>query len=372
MRRGDSGRGRQIWAEWGSRTRKPESAKLRYRIATVVSIRMNHVATSPLLLVHGGAGVIRRDMDADTERGVRAALAEALRRGHVSLAAGGSALDAVTAAVVVLEDAPYFNAGHGAVFTHDGVNELDAAIMDGATLRAGAVAGVRHVRNPVLLARAVMEHSSHVMLAGEGAEAFAHEQGITLVNPDYFRTDRRWRELQAAQRQASRNEHVDHFGTVGAVALDAQGRLAAATSTGGMTDKRWGRIGDSPLIGAGTYVNAACAMSGTGRAGSTSATPPRTPCAWGWPGCVNRCRQPPGRWSTERSRRSAAAARSCWVPMADSRCRPIPMACFGAILVSTRTRAWRSGSTNAHDLAQRAGDAGFCDHRCVNPADPAS
>ena len=225
---------------------------------------MNPVAAAPALLVHGGAGVIRRDMDADTERGVRAALAEALRRGHAALAAGGSALDAASAAVVVLEDAPCFNAGHGAVFTNDRINELDAAIMDGATLRAGAVAGVRHVRNPVLLARAVMEHSPHVMLAGEGAEAFAREQDVALVDPDYFRTEHRWRELQSAQRQANRNEPVDHFGTVGAVALDAQGRLAAATSTGGMTDKRWGRIGDSPVIGAGTYANAACAMSGTG------------------------------------------------------------------------------------------------------------
>ena len=225
---------------------------------------MNPATAQPTLLVHGGAGVIRRDMDAATERGVRAALAEALRRGHALLAAGGSALDAAAAAVVVLEDAPYFNAGHGAVFTHDGINELDAAVMDGATLRAGAIAGVRRVRNPVLLARAVKEHSPHVMLAGEGAEIFARGQGIALVDPDYFRTDRRWRELQAAQRQASRNEHVDHFGTVGAVALDAQGRLAAATSTGGMTDKRWGRIGDAPVIGAGTYANAACAMSGTG------------------------------------------------------------------------------------------------------------
>ena len=225
---------------------------------------MNSVAAVPMLLVHGGAGVIRRDMGADTERGVRAALAEALRRGHASLAAGGSALDAVATAVVVLEDAPYFNAGHGAVFTHDGINELDAAIMDGATLRAGAVAGVRHVRNPVLLARAVMEYSPHVMLAGAGAEAFAREQNVVLVDPGYFRTERRWRELQVARHRATRNEPVDHFGTVGAVALDAQGRLAAATSTGGMTDKRWGRIGDSPVIGAGTYANAACAMSGTG------------------------------------------------------------------------------------------------------------
>jgi len=139
---------------------------------------MNSVAAAPMLLVHGGAGVIRREMDSDTEHGVRAALAEALRCGHASLAAGGSALDAVTAAVAVLEDAPHFNAGHGAVFTHDGINELDAAIMDGTTLRAGAVAGVRHVRNPVMLARAVMEHSPHVVLAGAGAEAFAREQNI--------------------------------------------------------------------------------------------------------------------------------------------------------------------------------------------------
>jgi beta-aspartyl-peptidase (threonine type) len=222
------------------------------------------MAAATTLLIHGGAGVIRRDMDAATERAVRAALAWALRCGHATLAAGGSALDAVTAAVVVLEDSPHFNAGHGAVFTHDGVNELDAAIMDGATLRAGAVAGVRHVRNPVLLARAVMEHSPHVMLAGEGAEAFARGHDIAMVDADYFRTERRWRELHEAQRQASRNQPVDHFGTVGAVALDANGRLAAATSTGGMTDKRWGRIGDSPVIGAGTYANAACAMSGTG------------------------------------------------------------------------------------------------------------
>jgi beta-aspartyl-peptidase (threonine type) len=222
------------------------------------------ISATPTLLVHGGAGVVRRDMTADVERGVRAALAEALRRGHAELAAGHSALDAVAAAVTVLEDSPHFNAGHGAVFTHDGINELDAAIMDGATLRAGAIAGVRRVRNPVLLARAVLEHSPHVMLAGAGAEAFARGRGIAMVEPDYFRTERRWRELQEAQRQAAEGKQVEHFGTVGAVALDSGGHLAAATSTGGMTDKRWGRIGDSPVIGAGTYANAACAMSGTG------------------------------------------------------------------------------------------------------------
>lgn len=217
-----------------------------------------------MLLVHGGAGVIRRNVDARVEAATRRALADALRSGLATLAAGGSAVDAVAAAVVALEDAPDFNAGKGAVFTHDGVNELDAAIMDGATLRAGAVAGVRHVRNPVLLARAVMEHSEHVMLAGEGAEAFARGQDIALVEPGYFHTETRWQQLQDALRQREHGGDVDHFGTVGAVALDVHGHLAAATSTGGMTDKRWGRIGDSPLIGAGTYANSACAMSGTG------------------------------------------------------------------------------------------------------------
>ncbi|HET7930550.1 MAG TPA: isoaspartyl peptidase/L-asparaginase [Rhodanobacteraceae bacterium] len=217
-----------------------------------------------MLLVHGGAGVIRKDMDAETERATRVALADALRRGHALLAAGESAVDAVAAAVVALEDAPYFNAGKGAVFTHDGVNELDAAIMDGATLDAGAVCGVQHVRNPVLLARAVMKHSEHVMLAGAGAEAFARTQDIALVAADYFQTDKRRRELEDALRQSAAGEEVDHYGTVGAVALDMHGHLAAATSTGGMTDKRWGRIGDSPVIGAGTYANSVCAMSGTG------------------------------------------------------------------------------------------------------------
>lgn len=225
---------------------------------------INTLKAATALLVHGGAGVIRHDMDADTERAVRGALANALQCGHAQLVAGRPAVDAVAAAVVVLEDAPYFNAGHGAVFTHDGGHELDAAIMDGAGLRAGAIAGVRHVRNPVLLARAVLEHSPHVMLAGEGAEAFAREQGMALVDPEYFRTEARWRQLQDALHKAGKGERVDHFGTVGAVALDTHGNLAAATSTGGMTDKRWSRIGDSPLIGAGTYANAACAMSGTG------------------------------------------------------------------------------------------------------------
>jgi beta-aspartyl-peptidase (threonine type) len=218
---------------------------------------------APMLLVHGGAGVIR-GMDSATESTVRAALVDALKRGYAELAAGGSALDAVAAAVVALEDAPHFNAGHGAVFTEQGIHELDAAVMDGVSLRAGAVAGVRHVRNPVLLARAVMEHSQHVMLAGTGAEDFARTRGLALVAPEYFCTEVRWHELQQVREQEANGHAVDHFGTVGAVALDAQGRLAAATSTGGMTGKRWGRVGDAPVIGAGTYANASCAMSGTG------------------------------------------------------------------------------------------------------------
>src|SRR5690606_24739562 len=231
-----------------------------------------HAADGPgtVLVIHGGAGLQRGSLGPDQEAAMRAAVAEALEKGHERLAAGRPALDAVTAAITVLEDNPLFNAGKGAVFTHDGRNELDASLMDGATRKAGAVAGVPHVENPVLLARAVMEHSPHVMMAGDGAEAFAKEQGIELVDPAYFRTERRWQQLQRAlEEDAAGQAHADpaiakHFGTVGALALDRQGHLAAGTSTGGMTDKRYGRIGDSPIIGAGTYANDRCAVSGTG------------------------------------------------------------------------------------------------------------
>jgi beta-aspartyl-peptidase (threonine type) len=231
---------------------------------------MSQAAVTPVLVIHGGAGVVKQDMTPAKEKAVRAALTLALQTGYAQLKAGKSALDAVTAAITVLEDDPDFNAGKGAVFTHDGRNELDAAIMDGNTLRAGAVAGVQHIRNPILLARAVMEQSPHVMLAGAGAEAFAQSIGMPLVDPSYFRTDERWQQLQKAlQEDAANQPHADvetakHFGTVGAVALDASGNLAAGTSTGGMTDKRWDRIGDSPIIGAGTYANSGCAVSGTG------------------------------------------------------------------------------------------------------------
>ena len=214
-------------------------------------------AVEPVLVIHGGAGLERKDVTPQDEAAIRTALALALKKGHEALAAGRPALDAVTAAIAVLEDDPLFNAGKGAVFTHDGKNELDASIMDGATLRAGAVANVHHVKNPILLSRAVMEHSPHVMMVGDGAEIFAKEQGIELVDPSYFRTERRWKQLQealkedAASGQAMRDPEAStkHFGTVGAVALDAQGHLAAGTSTGGMTDKRYGRVGDSPIIG---------------------------------------------------------------------------------------------------------------------------
>ncbi len=226
-------------------------------------------APRPVLVIHGGAGVITRDLTPERRRLVEADLHAALDAGYAVLKEGGSSLDAVSRAVVVLEDSPWFNAGKGAVFNHDGRNELDAAIMDGTTRRAGNVAGVHRIKNPVLLARAVMERSPHVMLVGDGAEAFAQSVGVPLVDPSYFRTEERWQQLQqalqaeAAKQEASLPSAFRH-GTVGAVALDAQGRLAAATSTGGMTNKRWGRIGDAPVIGAGTYADARCAVSATG------------------------------------------------------------------------------------------------------------
>ena len=227
------------------------------------------MAATPVLVIHGGAGVIRKDLTPEKEKLVRADLETALDAGYSVLKSGGSSLDAVSKAIVVLEDSPRFNAGKGAVFTHEGKNEMDSAIMDGPTLRAGAIAGVHRVKNPVLLARAVMEKSPHVMLSGDGAEEFAKTVGIELVDTSYFRTDERWQQLQEAlkaesSKHASTPGRAIHYGTVGAVALDAQGRLAAATSTGGMTNKRWGRVGDSPIIGAGTYANAHCAVSATG------------------------------------------------------------------------------------------------------------
>lgn len=222
-----------------------------------------------VLVIHGGAGVASREaVPPEDEAAIRAELDRALEAGHAVLSAGGSALDAVTAAVVALEECPWFNAGKGSVFNAEGRHELDASIMEGHTRRAGAVAGVATIRNPVRLARAVMEHSEHVMLAAQGAEAFADTRAeIERVDNAWFGTERRRQQLHEAQEFERAQRHPAHgtyFGTVGAVALDAHGHLAAATSTGGMTNKRYARIGDSPVIGAGTYADERCAVSATG------------------------------------------------------------------------------------------------------------
>lgn len=222
------------------------------------------------IALHGGAGTIPKDTPAEKVAGYTEALAAALRLGESKLRAGERAADVAQAVVMALEDDPRFNAGRGAVFTSAGTNELDAAIMDGRTLRAGAVAGVSTVKNPIALARAVMDRTAHVMLAGAGAEALASEVGLERVEPGYFRTEERWEQLQRTKQRlaasAAADPMLDEFrSTVGCVVLDTHGDLAAATSTGGTTNKRPGRIGDTPIIGAGTYAaNDACAVSGTG------------------------------------------------------------------------------------------------------------
>jgi beta-aspartyl-peptidase (threonine type) len=219
------------------------------------------------IAIHGGAGTLSRDdMSADQEKEYREALHASLDAGYAVLARGGSSLDATSAAVRVLEDDPLFNAGRGAVLNRDGVAELDASLMDGRTLAAGAVSGLQHVKNPIDLARLIMDKSQHVMLVGAGAEEFARLQGVEMVSNEYFRTPARQRQLERNLRgEIARENELEAFGTVGAVALDLSGNLAAATSTGGMTGKRWGRVGDSPIIGAGTYANnASCAVSATG------------------------------------------------------------------------------------------------------------
>lgn len=228
------------------------------------------------LVIHGGAGFVPKDsISPEERRAYHAALNRALDAGNAVLQRGGTALDAVTAAVVVMEDAPQFNAGKGAVFNARGGHELDAAIMEGHTRRAGAIAGVTTIKNPIKLARTVMEHSSHVMLAGAGAEAFADTRPeIERVPNSYFDTDKRRQQLEKAQRAEAAKDKREartgdgdaptYFGTVGAVALDAQGHIAAATSTGGMTNKKWGRVGDAPIIGAGTWADDRCGVSGTG------------------------------------------------------------------------------------------------------------
>lgn len=243
--------------------------------AILLTVSMAAFAKAPIgIVLHGGAGTISKDnMTAAQEQAYHAMLTHAVNQGYSVLENGGSSVDAVTAAVMVLEDSPLFNAGKGAVYTFDETHELDASIMDGRERRAGAVAGVTNVKNPILLARAVMEKSVHVMLSGKGAEQFAKEQQLELVENSYFNTEFRYEALKRAKQAIAPQPHqaavpydpVWKMGTVGAVAIDKKGNLAAATSTGGMTAKRYGRVGDAPIIGAGNFAdNSSCAVSATG------------------------------------------------------------------------------------------------------------
>jgi L-asparaginase / beta-aspartyl-peptidase len=231
------------------------------------------------IVIHGGAGtILKKNMTPEKEAAYKVTLEEAIRVGYEILKEGGTSLDAVQKTINVMEDSPLFNAGKGAVFTNAGTNEHDASIMDGKTLNAGASAGTTTVRNPINLARTIMDNSPHVMLSGKGADTFAEEQGIQIVDPSYFFTERRFKSLQnIKETQKTELDYDDKaafydsdikdskFGTVGCAALDKYGNLAAGTSTGGMTNKRWGRVGDAPIIGAGTYANnATCAVSSTG------------------------------------------------------------------------------------------------------------
>ncbi|MBV1923105.1 MAG: isoaspartyl peptidase/L-asparaginase [Flavobacteriaceae bacterium] len=228
------------------------------------------------IVIHGGAGtILKKNMSDSLENAFTSKLKEAITKGHSILENGGSSIDAITATINIMEDSPLFNSGKGAVFTHEETNELDASIMDGSNLNAGAVAGVTRIKNPINLALAVMNDSPHVLLSGKGAEVFAEEKGFDLVDPSYFFTENRFNSLKRVkQREKDKENKVSFedpyikdskFGTVGCAALDKNGNLAAGTSTGGMTNKRWNRIGDSPIIGAGTYANnATCAVSSTG------------------------------------------------------------------------------------------------------------
>ncbi len=233
------------------------------------------------MVIHGGAGTITKEMmTPEKEKAYKEKLTEALKAGYTQIKAGKTSVEAVQASIIIMEDSPLFNAGKGAVFTADGKNEMDASIMDGKTMKAGAVAGVHTIKNPIKAAIAVMNNSEHVMLSGAGAEEFAKLQKLEIVDPKYFWTKDRWEGLQKAkqkeaeklQKKTSLNstKYPDYFeidqkfGTVGAVALDANGNIAAGTSTGGMTNKKWNRIGDSPIIGAGTYANSQVGISGTG------------------------------------------------------------------------------------------------------------
>ena len=249
-----------------------------YVLLLLFAIIFSSAQKKYVLVIHGGAGTITREnMTAEKEKAYRAKLAEALKAGYTEIKKGSSSVDAVAAAIVIMEDSPLFNAGKGAVFTSDGKNELDASIMYGKDLSAGAIAGVHTIKNPIKAAIAVMQKSAHVMLSGNGAEIFAKESGLEIVDPKYFWTKDRWDGLQKLKKKEtektpkiSQNSIEDSylidqkFGTVGAVALDKNGHIAAGTSTGGMSNKKFGRIGDSPIIGAGTYANAQVGISGTG------------------------------------------------------------------------------------------------------------
>jgi L-asparaginase / beta-aspartyl-peptidase len=252
-----------------------------FPVASMAATATSGTANHPIaIVIHGGAGTLtRRDMTPEMEAEYRAVLKQALDAGYTVLKQGGGSLDAVQAAIRVMEDSPLFNAGKGSVFTHNGKNEMDAAIMDGSNLKAGAVAAVEHIKNPIDLARLVMDRTPHVLLVGSGAEDFAQSQGMTLMPASYFYTQHRWDELQKALEEDKKKAGTPQaspqhsypgtrgrgFGTVGAVALDSRGQLAAGTSTGGLTNKYYGRVGDSPIIGAGTYANTqSCGVSGTG------------------------------------------------------------------------------------------------------------
>ncbi|MGN7988446.1 isoaspartyl peptidase/L-asparaginase family protein [Pedobacter sp. 22226] len=241
-------------------------------LLSVITLQVTAQQKKYVMVIHGGAGtILKKNMTPEKEAAYIAVLTQALQAGYAQIKAGKSSLDAVEATIHVLENDPHFNAGKGAVFTHDGRNELDAAIMDGKTLMAGSVAGVTTIKNPISAARAVMEKSEHVMMVGAGAEQFAKEVGLEIVDPKYFWTKERWDGLQKAIKEDSTKAVLDHgnkksellgiknhdykFGTVGCVALDKAGNLAAGTSTGGMTNKKYGRVGDAPIIGAGTYCN---------------------------------------------------------------------------------------------------------------------
>ena len=242
--------------------------------AALLALAMTTKSEAPVaIVIHGGAGRMDKSkLTPARQKEYHATLETSLRAGHAILKRGGSSLDAVQAAIIVMEDSPLFNAGKGAVFTSAGRNELDASLMDGRTLEAGAVGGVTTLKNPILAARAVMDHTPHVLLTNEGAEAFAKIKRLKLVKPNYFHTDHRWRQLQEWKKKKAKGKntfldgkHADYFGTVGCVALDAEGNIAAGTSTGGLTGKQFGRIGDSPIIGAGTYANnKTCGISCTG------------------------------------------------------------------------------------------------------------